>query len=164
MAEPQIAAQSAAQTPAKITKTQGAFSMSCAVTANIRATAERLWELLSDAQDFPRWNSTVTRIDGMIREGEKLRVHVPGTTRTFAPKVSGVVENRRMVWTGGFAPLFRGVRTFELTPRGDGTTDFAMREVFSGLMLPMAKGSLPDFGPILERYANDLKTEAERSA
>ena len=47
-------------------------------------------------------------------------------------------------------------------PREDGSTDFAMEERFSGLMLPLAKGSLPDFGPIFERYANDLKNEAER--
>ncbi len=36
-----------------------------------------------------------------------------------------------------------------------------MTEVFSGLMLPMAAGRLPDFKPIFERYAADLKREAE---
>jgi hypothetical protein len=38
-----------------------------------------------------------------------------------------------------------------------------MAEVFSGLMLPMIKGSLPDFGPPFEAYAADLKREAERT-
>jgi hypothetical protein len=38
-----------------------------------------------------------------------------------------------------------------------------MREEFSGLMLPMIKGSLPDFAPIFEAYAEDLRREAERS-
>ena len=65
---------------------------------------------------------------------------------------------------GGFSPVFKGVRTFELRPRNDGSTDFAMRERFSGLMLPLIKRSLPDFGPVFERYANDLKHEAERAA
>jgi hypothetical protein len=37
-----------------------------------------------------------------------------------------------------------------------------MTEVFSGLMLPMIGGRLPDFGPIFERYAADLKARAER--
>jgi hypothetical protein len=32
-----------------------------------------------------------------------------------------------------------------------------------GLMLPMIGGWLPDFGPIFERYAADLKVEAERT-
>jgi hypothetical protein len=39
-----------------------------------------------------------------------------------------------------------------------------MEEHFSGLMLPLAKKAMPDFGPIFARYAVDLKKEAERSA
>lgn len=46
-----------------------------------------------------------------------LRLHVPGTERTFTPTVSGVVSCERMTWTGGFAPVFKGVRMFELRPR-----------------------------------------------
>jgi hypothetical protein len=149
-------------TQAKITQAHGAFAMSCRVEVSIRATAERIWGLLTDAENFPRWNSTVTRIEGQIREGERLVLHVPGTDRTFTPRVSGVVPNERMTWTGGFAPLFKGVRTFELKPCGDGSTDFAMAERFSGLMLPLAKGKMPDFGPVFACHAGDLKRAAER--
>jgi len=147
----------------RITQTHGAFSLGCRVEINVRARAAVLWGLLIDAQGFPRWNSTVSSIEGQIRDGERLRLRAPGTDRTFTPTVSGVVPNERMTWTGGFAPLFKGVRTFALQQRDDGSTDFAMEERFSGLMLPLAKGSMPDFGPIFERYANDLKREAERA-
>ena len=149
-------------TEPKIIKTHGIFSMTCRVTINIRADAQNVWKLLTNANDFPRWNSTVTQIEGEIREGERLRLHVPGTERTFTPRVSDVVSNQRMTWTGGFAPLFKGVRTFQLKPCDDGSTDFTMQERFSGLMLPLAKSSLPNFGPVFERYANDLKKEAEQ--
>ena len=37
-----------------------------------------------------------------------------------------------------------------------------MDEVFSGLMLPLIRSSLPDFAPIFERYALDLQAEAEQ--
>jgi len=87
---------------------------------------------------------------------------VPGTERVFTPRVSGLVRNERMVWTGGFRPVFKGVRTFELRPRADGSTDFTMAERFSGLMLPLIRRSLPEFGPVFVGYANDLKREAER--
>ena len=66
--------------------------MTCGVEVNIRANPETVWSLLTDAKGFPRWNSTVTSIDGQILEGERLRLHVPGTNRTFTPKVSGVVK------------------------------------------------------------------------
>jgi hypothetical protein len=39
---------------------------------------------------------------------------------------------------------------------------FEMTETFSGLMLPMIASRLPDFGPIFERYAADLRAGAEK--
>ena len=119
--------------------------------------------LLTDAKDFHRWNSTVTAIDGEIRDGQRIRIHVPGTGRTFTPQVSNVVPDTRMTWSGGFGPLFKGVRTFELTPQPGGSTAFVMQERFSGLMLPLFGRFMPDFGPVFERYAADLKHEAEHA-
>lgn len=147
-----------------ITQMRGNFSLFCRVDVAVRAAAERVWELLTDAPGFPRWNSTVTQIEGEIREGGRLRVHVPGTDRVFAPRVSDVVPGERMTWTGGFSPMFKGIRTFELRARGPGRTDFAMAERFSGLMIPFVKRMMPDFGPIFTRYADDLRREAERTA
>ncbi len=81
--------------------------------------------------------------------------------RVFKPRVSIVEPGRAMVWSDGMAPMFKGVRTFTLTSSGDGATEFSMSEEFSGLMLPMIKGSLPDFAPVFEAYAGDLKRAAE---
>jgi len=146
---------------ARITQSHRVLSMSCRVELTIRARPATLWRLLTNANDFPRWNSTVTSVEGQIREGEQLRVRVPGTGRVFTPRVSDVVPDERMTWTGGFSPVFKGVRTFELRSRADGSTDFMMEERFSGLLLPLVKRSMPDFGPVFERYASDLKHEAE---
>jgi hypothetical protein len=149
---------------ARFTRTNSAFAMTCRVEVNIRADAETVWSPLTDAKGFPRWNSTVSSIEGQIREGERLRLHVPGTNRTFTPKVTGVVPARHMRWSDGLPFVFKGVRTFVLKPRDDGSTDFAMEEHFSGLMFALLNRMLPDFRPIFEAYANDLKREAERIA
>ncbi len=147
---------------AKAIKTSTTFRMDCAVRATIRATPERIWSLLTDAEAFPSWNSTVTRIQGQIAEGQKLAIEVPAAPgRVFKPRVSQMTPGRSMIWSDGMAPMFKGVRTFTLTPGSDGSTEFAMKEEFSGLMLPMIKGSLPDFGPVFERYAEDLTRAAE---
>jgi uncharacterized protein YndB with AHSA1/START domain len=106
----------------KVTQAHRAFTMVCGVEVNVLANAGILWRLLTDAEGFPRWNSTVSAVEGQIREGERLRLRVPGTDRVFTPKISGVVPNERMTWTGGFAPIFKGVRTFVLRPRNDGST------------------------------------------
>lgn len=75
--------------------------MVCRVEVNIQATAERIWSLLTEAKGFSRWNSTVTSIEGQIREGERLRLRVPGSDRIFTPVISGVIPDERMTWTGG---------------------------------------------------------------
>jgi uncharacterized protein YndB with AHSA1/START domain len=148
---------------ARVTVSKSAFRREYAVEVDIRAPAQRVWDLLTDAAGFPRWNSTVTKIEGEIRDGQKLAIRVPISERTFTPSVSDVKPGQTMTWSDGFAPMFRGVRTFVLTPGDGGVTHFRMAERLSGLMLPMIGGSLPDFGPVFDQYARDLKKEAERS-
>jgi hypothetical protein len=70
-----------------------------------------------------------------------------------------------MVWTGGMPlGLFKGERTFTLTPRDDGAVEFAMREVFSGLFSPMIERSIPDLQPAFDEFAAALKKKAESSS
>lgn len=151
------------QTESLSQKSGSTFRMECRVAITIAAPPEKVWALLTDAAGFARWNTTVTSIEGTIALGERVKIEVPISERTFSPKVTAFVPNERMVWSDGMAPMFKGERTFTLTPRADGTTDFEMVETFTGLVLPMIKGSLPDFGPVFDRYARDLKKEAERS-
>lgn len=144
--------------------TRQTFSLQYAIAIQIKASADKLWTLLTSAGDFPRWNSTVTSIEGTIALGQKIKLRVPiAPGRTFQLKVSELEPGKRMVWRDGMAPMFQGVRTYTLTPRPDGTTEFAMTEVLSGLMLPMIKSSLPDFAPAFEQYVKDLKREAEKA-
>jgi hypothetical protein len=143
-------------------KTSGTFRLGCAITATIHASPERVWGLLTDGAAYVRWNSTVSRLEGDIVEGSTLRLEVPTAPgRVFKPKVSIVEPGRAMTWSDGFAPMFKGVRTFTLTPNRDGSTEFSMKETFSGLMLPMIRGSLPDLAHSFETYAGDLKRAAE---
>lgn len=146
---------------ALVTHRRGMLWLSWAVEVDILAPPATVWAVLTDAASFPRWNSTVTRIDGRIAEGERLRLHVPGTQRTFTPTVSDVVPSERMSWIGGVAPVFKGVRTFTLRARAEASTKFSMAERFSGLMVPLAARAMPDLGPVFERFALDLKREAE---
>jgi len=152
---------STAETP-QVTTEKSAFRMSVSVSVRIQAKPERIWSLLTDASDFARWNSTVTSITGKIALGEKIVVKVPiSPKRDFKLKVIEFVPDKKMVWADGFAPMFRGVRTYTLEAADDGSTGFEMTEVFSGMMLPMIAGSLPDFAPAFSTYAADLQREAQ---
>jgi hypothetical protein len=144
------------------TASRSLFRRVCAVTAEIAATPEKIWQLLTDAGDMVRWNSTLTSMAGTIGPGGTVKMEVPEAPgQVFEIQVTTSTPPREMVWSQGNRVFFRGVRTYRLTPRSATTTTFEMIEVFSGLALPMAASRLPDFKPIFERYAADLKAEAE---
>ena len=83
---------------------------------------------------------------------------------TFPVKVTDFVPGQRMTWIGGMPMgLFKGERTFTLSPQGDNTTEFTMREVFTGLLLPLIGSSIPDLTPTFEQFADGLKSRAEGS-
>lgn len=140
------------------------FRLEYSVATPIAAPVERVWGLLTDATRWPSWTATVSQLDGDVAVGRKLAVRVPISERTFTPKVAELDPNRRMVWSDGMAPMFRGVRTYTLAPRADGGTDFSMVEVFAGVMLPLIRRSLPDFREPFDRFAADLKQAAESGA
>ena len=139
------------------------FEMQTSVSANIKAPTDRIMGLLTDSKNFTKWNSTVISVDGDIKKGETIRlVSKLDPKRTFKLKVAEQTPTT-LIWKDGFAPMFSGVRTFTLQTKSDGSTDFTMTEVFKGIMLPMIKGSLPDFKENFEQYAADLKNASEKN-
>lgn len=144
------------------TEENRAFRRVVRVAVEIAAPPERLWALLTNAADLPRWNSTVTQIEGRITPGERLAIGVPITSSTFKVTVDVVEPPARLVWSDG-SVMFRGVRTYTRAPTAAGATRVVVEEVFTGIMLPLVALSLPDFKPVFERYAADLKREAERT-
>lgn len=137
-----------------------------AVKVSIRATPERIWSLLTDASGYTCWNTTVEKVVGTIAPGQAISVHPkinPG--RVFPVKVAEFEPSRRMVWTGGMPlGLFKGERTFTLSPGSNGDVDFSMREEYTGLMAPLIGRSIPDLQPAFDEFARDLKRAAEAEA
>jgi hypothetical protein len=129
----------------------------------INASPETIWKILIDASDWQKWNSTVTKVEGKIALGEKITVYAKvNPNRAFALTVSEYIPNERMVWTGGMPlGLFKGERTYTLSPKSDGSAEFAMQEVFSGLLSPLITGSIPDLKPSFDEFAAALKQYAE---
>ena len=137
---------------------------SFSTSIKIQAAPEKIWAILTDASHWTEWNTTVDRIEGKIAPGEKVTVYVkinPG--RGFPLKVREFVPPQRMVWADGMPlGLFKGERTYTLTKQTDGSTEFAMREEFTGLLSGMITKSIPDMQPAFEEFATCLKQRAER--
>jgi uncharacterized protein YndB with AHSA1/START domain len=145
----------------KAQKTREKDALDYSVATKISAPPAVVWSVLTDAPSYTTWNSTFIKMEGSITQGSKINIVVKDAPeRNFPLDVSAFEAPKRMVWEDG-GKIFMGVRTFTLTPNPDGTTTFAMSETFSGRMLGMIEGSLPDFSHSFEGFAADLKKTAE---
>ncbi len=137
--------------------------METTVSININTSPEKIWEILTNGPRYTSWNSTVISLEGNIKKGEKIKLtSTSDPKRVFKLNVVEFDSPTKMVWSDGNF-MFKGVRTFSLDKKSDGSTDFKMTEVFSGLMLPLIAKSLPDFKPYFQKFAEDLKVVAENS-
>ena len=134
-------------------------------TTTINASPDVIWRILVDAPGYPRWDPGVDRIEGTVAPGNKLTAFTKrDPKRAFPAKVTAFLPGQKMIWTGGMPlGLFKGVRTFTLTPQANGSTEFALREEFSGLLLPLIARSIPNQTKTFEDFAAGLKAFAEKA-
>lgn len=143
----------------KAKTTKKTFSRETTVSIPIDADPSIVWALLTNASDFPRWNSTVISQDGVIKLGEKIKLKSTlDEKRTFKLKVKEFEPERKMVWGDG-----KGNRVYTIAKSGEGVT-FTMTEKMGGLMFPLYARFIPSFDESFDQFATDLKKEAESIA
>jgi len=141
----------------KATTTKKTFSRATTVSISINADPSIIWAPLTNAEDFPRWNSTVTDLKGTIKLGEKIRLKsILDAKRTLKLKVKAFQPETMMVWGDGL-----GKRTYLLEKKGAQKVIFTMTEKIGGPMFPLFAGKIPPFDEVFEKFAADLKKEAE---
>jgi hypothetical protein len=135
-------------------------------TSTINASPEAIWPILIDVAGWPSWDSGLIAASGTADQlGAKLSVTSSAAPKqAFKVKVSDYEPTSKLVIVGG-APLglFKGVRTFTLTPSGTSTV-FTMHEIYSGPLLGAIWKSIPDLDPSFAQFASGLKKQAEARA
>lgn len=130
----------------------------------IASTPAKIWSILTDGAAWPSWNSSVVELTGEIALGKKVAVRPKiNPKQAFPVKVVELEPEKKMVWRGGMpiGALFKGERTYTLAPNADGSVQFTMHEIFTGLMAPLITKSIPDMQPAFEEFAACLKKKAE---
>ena len=139
--------------------TRAMFSRETRVSTEIRATCETIWSLLTDAERYPHWNSTVVSIRGQIASGQSIGLESnlsPG--KTFRLKVKTFEPPRRMVWGS-----MMGSRSFRVESIGNGMARFEMSEKIGGPLFPLFARLIPPFDDSFNQFAADLKATAEKA-
>ena len=133
------------------------FSRETAISVNIRADKNIIWALLTNADEYPRWNTAVISIQGEIYKNETIWLKtIVEPRKQFIFRIRVLKPESRMVWSGVL-----GSRIFTLERIGPTLINFTMREKISGLFFPFFARMIPSFDESFERFANDLKVKAE---
>jgi len=128
----------------------------------IKATPEKVWQILTDASSYPAWDKSMDHIEGRLALGEKVKFFTKLSERAFPLTVTAFEPARKLVLTGGLPlGLFKSERTHSLVPTGQGQTRFHTEEIFSGLLLPVFGRNLPDLTENFEGFVAALKKQAE---
>lgn len=142
----------------KAVTTKKTFSRETAVSIDIQADKSIIWALLTNANDFPRWNSTVIAIEGTIAKDEKIKLKAKlDPKREFKLKVKEFDADSRLIWGDAM-----GNRVYTLKSIGNNLTNFSMVEKIGGPLFPLFAKMIPPFDGAFEQYAKDLKHEAEK--
>ncbi|MGB3084116.1 MAG: hypothetical protein WBB21_05335 [Saprospiraceae bacterium] len=90
------------------------FEMQTFVATNIKAPADKILRLLTEAKNFTKWNSTQVSLQGEMKQGESTRlVYKVDPKQTFNLKVAEKTSIPIVV-KDFFATLFTSVRIFKL--------------------------------------------------
>src|SRR5215212_1122484 len=144
------------QREGKARTTTKTFSRETSVGTLVAAEPAIVWALLTHASDFPRWNSTVTALNGEIKEGATIELKSTlDEKRTFKLKIKEFVPQKRLVWGDS-----QGSRVYTVEKSAGGSL-FTMSEKIGGPFFPLFAGYIPSFDESFERFAADLKKEAE---
>ena len=128
----------------------------------INGTASAVWAVITNAPAYPEWDPNMKSIEGTIGAGEKIVLHTNIAKQAFKIKVDQFDVDRKMTWKSGMPlGLFKGVRTFEITPQGEGKVKFRLHEVFSGPLQPLFGKMMPDLQPTFNKFVRGLKARVE---
>lgn len=133
----------------------------------IDASPGKVWGILTDFENYPKWNPFIKSILGMKKEGGQLtvKIHPPeGSSMTFKPVILIYKENSELRWLGKllFKGLFDGEHYFILDKNKDGGTTFIHGEKFTGALVNLFKGTLAKAKDGFEQMNKALKKECEK--
>jgi hypothetical protein len=113
-------------------------------STEIRASAERVWSVLTDLNQFAAWNPFIRQATGDTHVGGTVHVRVRpsfGLPLAFDATVLDRCENHELHWHGHVLArwLASGEHVFSIEPLGPDRVRFVQWESFSGVLPRLAR-------------------------
>ena len=115
----------------------------------IESTPEKIWDVLTNFEEYELWNPFMTKVVGNASLGSKIEVNIKtisGKNRSYYPIITKCETNKELRWKGkSFLPgVFDGERVFVLEKSDDDKVSFSHKEIFSGLGVKLVGNKLDE--------------------
>jgi len=130
----------------------------------ISASADRVWDVLTDLPSYTIWNPYIYPAKGELKEGAllELTLHNPTQTVVIEETVLSVKPGRELSWGGEMlSHNLNRTLTFSIEAVAADRVRLTAREVFQGILLPLV-GAIPDDAQQgLDQMVRALRSAAE---
>ncbi|MFF1255086.1 hypothetical protein ACFVYC_21665 [Pseudarthrobacter sp. NPDC058329] len=131
-----------------------------AAEALILASSDIVWDVLTDAGNYPVWGSGLANIEGQIRDGAVIRVRIQGPGKNSRRLLVCSMSTDRMTWTWSMPlGLLTVVRTFIISNHG-GFTRMSVQDTARGPLVPIVRQRLGATYPV-SRFVDEVKFRSE---
>jgi hypothetical protein len=133
----------------------------------INTDITKVWDVLMNFDNYPKWNPFITSIIGEPKLGSRLTVSIKppgGKGMTFKPNILSLESNKEFKWKGklGINGIFDGEHYFILESLDKEITKFIQGEKFSGLLVPFVGKMLDKTQKGFQLMNESIKNECER--
>jgi hypothetical protein len=112
---------------------------SIVTVVDINAPGDRVWQVLTDLNDYRDWNPFLTSASGTVAPGGRITItaKVGNRTITFHPRISTVEPGKKLAWVGRLlsAEFFQGEHQFEVIEIDQSRTRVIQSEHFKGILV-----------------------------
>jgi len=136
----------------------------------INKSTEKVWNILTDFNNWTEWNPIINQASGAANLGSKLTITMRGDNGKDGPKYMPIVtinqEPKTFRWRAkmmsGF--MFTNDKVFELEETSSGTR-LIHKELYSGVLASLFWNKLNNHVPTMLNSMNDaLKIKVEKSS
>lgn len=133
----------------------------------INTDITKVWDVLLNFDNYPKWNPFITSISGERKLGNRLTVSINppgGKGMTFKPNILTLEANKEFRWKGklGINGIFDGEHYFILESVDKDITKFIQGEKFSGLLVHFTGKMLDKTQKGFQLMNESIKNKCER--
>lgn len=102
----------------------------------IRVSADRVWNKLSDFEQYDQWHPYISKVRGPLKKGRFIKVYYfdsTGATGSFSVRLLSVKPGKELSWGGSLGFIFRAKHYFILQLADDLSTRLIQGEYWRGI-------------------------------